>query len=56
MELPTVKGVSKSAYHPGLHTDEYYKKVNSMLKKATSKESALKILKKIGKELEKGTF
>lgn len=54
--LPTAKGVSNSAYHPSLHTNAYYNKVNDMLKGATSKEDVIDILSDICEQLAKGTF
>ena len=54
--LPTVKGVSEAAYHPGLHTNAYYDKVNDLLNKAKSKQEVIDILKYISGCLENGTF
>ena len=54
--LPTQKGVSKAAYHPSLHTNAYYNKVNSLLREANSKEDVIDILKSIRKSLQEGTF
>lgn len=54
--LPVKKDVSDAAYHPLLHTDEYYGKVNEELKKATSKELDLDILASIQTRLLNGTF
>ncbi len=54
--LPTAKGVSNSAYHPSLHTNTYYNKVNDMLRGATSKNDVLDILDDITEQLSNGTF
>ena len=54
--LPTEKGVSSAAYHPSLHTNEYYRKVNGLLEGATSKEDVLDILDMIKEELLDGSF
>ena len=54
--LPTVRGVSEGAYHPSLHTNSYYDRVNNLLREATCKEDVLDILEFIGEELKNGTF
>lgn len=54
--LPTVKDVAEGAYHPSLHTNAYYDKVNKLLSEATCKEDVLDILEFIGDELSSGTF
>lgn len=54
--LPTQRGVSNASYHPSLHTNSYYEKVNSLLREAKSKEDVEDILRYIEQELEKGTF
>lgn len=54
--LPTVKGVSDAAYHPSLHTKDYYEKVEMLLGKAERPEDVFSILEFIGKELLNGTF
>ena len=54
--LPTVKDIAESAYHPSLHTNEYYDVVNDMLKRAQSKDDVLDILDDIADQLSKGTF
>ena len=54
--LPTVKDVAEGAYHPGLHTDSYYRKVTELLSSAKSKEDVLDILGDIAEQLKKGTF
>lgn len=54
--LPTVKDVAEGAYHPSLHTNAYYDKINKLLSEATCKEDVLDILKFIGDELSSGTF
>ena len=53
--LPTVKEVG-GAYHPSLHTNEYYRKINSLLRRANSREDALDILDMISEELLEGVF
>ena len=53
--LSTVKGAS-GAYHPGLHTDKYYKTVNKLLGEAKNKDEAIKILNNIADQLTKGSF
>ena len=54
--LPTVKDVAEGAYHPSLHTNAYYDKINKVLSKATTKDDVLDILDFIGDELSSGTF
>lgn len=54
--LPTVKDAAEGAYHPSLHTNLYYDKVNKLLSEATCKEDVLDILEFIGDELSNGTF
>jgi len=54
--LPTVKDVPNSTYHPSLHTNAYYDKVNDMLRGATSKDDVLDILSDISEQLLNGTF
>ena len=54
--LPTVKKVSEATYHPSMHTNDYYKEVNRLIVRATSKEEVLDSLNKITKQLEKGSF
>ncbi|MFZ5868251.1 MAG: AHH domain-containing protein [Thermodesulfobacteriota bacterium] len=54
--LPRLRGVGEGAYHPGLHSPEYYLKVEGLLRKATTREEAIGILKKIGRKLSSGTF
>ena len=54
--LPTVKDVAEGAYHPSLHTNAYYDKINKLLSEATCKEDVLDILEFIGDELSSGTF
>lgn len=54
--LPVKKDTSDAAYHPSLHTDEYYRMINEELQAATSKDSALEILGSIQKRLLNGTF
>ena len=54
--LPTIKGASDAAYHPGIHTKAYYEKVNELLRQAMTKEDVVNILNMIAAELEAGTF
>ena len=54
--LPTVKGVFDAAYHPSLHTKDYYKKVNDLLSDADSQEDVISILKTIAEQLSNGAF
>ena len=54
--LPTVKDVAEGAYHPSLHTNAYYDKINKLLSEATCKEDVLDILEFIGDELSGGAF
>lgn len=54
--LPTVKNVSESIYHRGVHTNKYYQEVERRINEATSKEEALEILEDISDMLRKGTF
>lgn len=54
--LPIQKGVSKACYHPKLHTNAYYKRVNDMLQKARSKDDVIAILDDIAEQLLNGTF
>ncbi|MBQ7888382.1 MAG: AHH domain-containing protein [Erysipelotrichaceae bacterium] len=54
--LPTIKDGLEGAYHPSLHTNAYYDKVNKLLSEATCKEDVLDILEYIGDELSNGTF
>lgn len=54
--LPAQKDVIGSAYHPSLHTDAYYEKVNDWLSAATSKEEVIEILREIAKQLTNGNF
>jgi hypothetical protein len=55
--LPTVQGPGVvGTYHPSLNTKAYNEKVHELLRKATSKENAIEILKDIGEQLANGTF
>ena len=54
--LPTVRDVVEGAYHPSLHTNSYYDKINKLLSEATCKEDVLDILEFVGDELSSGTF
>ncbi len=54
--LPSTKNMAQSAYHPSLHTDQYYRTVTEMLSQASSKEDALEILFDISEQLMNGTF
>lgn len=47
---------TKAVYHPALNTNEYNKNVYELLQDATSRESALSILKNIRDMLLNGTF
>lgn len=46
----------KGTYHPSLHSKEYYRQVEKLLRKATTKENAIATLQKIGRQLSGGTF
>ena len=54
--LPTVRGVAEGAYHPSLHTNAYYDKINKLLGGATYKEDVLDILEFVSNELSSGSF
>ncbi len=54
--LPTVKGVSKAAYHPSVHTAAYYQKVTDLLEEATTRKECIEILRGIAEQLSNGTF
>ena len=54
--LPTERNVSEALYHPSLHTNEYYRKVNQLLRNANSKEDVLDILDFMREELLDGSF
>lgn len=54
--LPTVKDTVDSAYHPSLHTDQYYRTVTEMLSEAQSKDDVIDILSDIAEQLKNGTF
>lgn len=54
--LTTVKNVTSSAYHPSLHTNAYYNKVNDMLRGIISRNDVLDILDDIAEQLSNGTF
>lgn len=54
--LPNKLGVGSGAYHPGLHTRRYYRNLVKSLRKATSREDAIRILHRIGSRLSNGTF
>lgn len=56
MFLPTNRNISNYAYHPSLHADAYYEKVNSFLLRATKRDEAIEILEDIGEMLSSGTF
>jgi len=56
VRLPYKTGTGTGAYHPGVHTREYYEEVERLLKQATSREDAIRILKDIGHRLSRGTF
>jgi len=55
--LPRVKNTNSSAaYHPSLHTNAYYQKVNKLLSGAGSRDEVIEVLNKIRKGLLDGTF
>ncbi len=54
--LPTIKDVSSATYHPAMHTNVYYDKVNDLLEGVTEKQDAIDILKYISEQLKAGTF
>ena len=54
--LPAVKDVSSAAYHPSLHTKEYYDVVNDALSVASSKSDVINILNDTSSQLINGTF
>lgn len=54
--LPIIKGVTVATYHPSIHTNAYYVKVNEILMDVTSKEDLLCLLEFIATELLNGTF
>jgi hypothetical protein len=56
VRLPYKKGIGTGEHHPAVHTDRYYQEVENLLKRATSKEEAIRTLKDIGQRLKNGTF
>lgn len=54
--MPTVRDVAEGAYHPSLHTNAYYDKINKLLGGATYKEDVLDILEFVSNELSSGSF
>lgn len=54
--LPGKFRTSTGAYHPSVHTDVYYRKVDFFLRRAKTKEDAILILQQIGRQLSKGTL
>ena len=48
--------VGKGAYHPSLHTKEYYQEIEEKLSVATSKQQAESVLRDIAADLRAGTF
>jgi hypothetical protein len=46
----------EGTYHPSLHTKEYYRQVEKLLRNAATKEKAIATLKKIGRQLSGGKF
>ncbi|MCM1237041.1 MAG: AHH domain-containing protein [Ruminococcus flavefaciens] len=54
--LPTVRNATKNTYHPGLHTDSYYRKVTELLSSAKTRDDVLDILDDIASRLQNGTF
>ncbi|MBI5569332.1 MAG: AHH domain-containing protein [Desulfomonile tiedjei] len=54
--LPDKPAIPEHGYHPGVHTKEYYVKVLRLLRRAATKEKAIRTLEKIGKDLSEGKF
>lgn len=54
--LPTEKGTGMGAYHPSLHTKDYYQMVYDRIKVATSKDGVLITLEEIRRELQLGLY
>ena len=54
--LPTERVGAGASYHPSLHTNEYYRKVNMLLNNANSREDVLDILNMIREDLLDGSF
>ena len=48
--------MSEAAYHPSLHTYDYYEKINALLNGAASRDDAIEILKYIKIELQSGSL
>lgn len=54
--LPGKPGTGPGSYHPGLHTKKYYRWVYNSLRKATTRQEAIDILRRIAHRLSSGTF
>ena len=54
--LPAKHGVAEGAYHPALHSQEYYRQVEMFLSQAKNKREAIEALKEIGHRLSTSTF
>jgi len=54
--LPNKPAIPEHGYHPGVHTKKYYMKVLRLLRRAATKEKAIRTLEKIGKDLSEGKF
>jgi len=54
--LPAKRDIVEGAYHPALHSGEYYRRVERFLSSAKTRDEAIRVLKKIGDKLSKGTF
>jgi hypothetical protein len=54
--LPNKPGVGSAAYHRVIHTSWYYKKVENMLRKAKTRDQAIRTLEKISSKLSKNAF
>jgi hypothetical protein len=52
----TTQVINDEAIHASLHTKEYFERVEEALKQATSREDALRILRRIGQALQSGNF
>jgi hypothetical protein len=54
--LPRKRGISNAVYHPELHTNAYYERVNQLLRNANTKSEVIDVLKYIRQQLLNGTF
>lgn len=54
--LPYQRGIGEGAYHPAVHNGKYYRQVERTLRRAKTKEAAIRALKRIGRQLSKGKF